>query len=110
MLKTDSKSWLRGQKVGRGFNLETVDGSFTADFSRSTGNGFEVFQALLRQFWALTVGKVVAKSGKNGSEIRTFLGQNIPFFAVFCPRRPSPRAWGLLWRISLNPGHVGVED
>ena len=48
--------------------------------------------------------------GENDSEIYAFSRQKRPFFRIFFARRPSPLSCGLLWRVSLNPGHVGVED
>ena len=39
-----------------------------------------------------------------------FCVKNFRFFAVFFLRRTSPWSCGPLWRVALNPGHVGVAD
>ena len=67
-----------------------------------------------RKFWAL-----VGRESRRESRLdvrQKWLGNwhifrsKTSLFATFFELRPSPWSRGLLWRVSLNPGHVGVED
>ena len=110
--KTDWKSWPRGQKLAADSSLKWIMG---ASLQREPVTGAQEMawrstQGRDIQFWALGRLEICRDVQQNDSETHTFSGQKRPFFAVFCPRRHSSWFWGLLGRVSLNPGHLGVAD